>query len=56
MKNNHSYRSFYLMAILKEEIPIPYYVDGLHYEALPDEKLKAYIEREGLAFYEKASV
>ncbi|WP_267880120.1 hypothetical protein [Salibacterium aidingense] len=44
------------MAILKEEIPIPYYVDVLHYEAFPNDKLKAHIEREGLAFYEKASV
>ncbi|WP_090928017.1 nucleotidyltransferase domain-containing protein [Salibacterium qingdaonense] len=45
-----------LSTLLNEEIPIPYYVDVLHYEMIVESALKAHIDEEGRVFYEKSYV
>lgn len=36
-----------ISSILNEELPIPYFVDVLHYNTLENEQLKAHIDKEG---------
>ncbi|PAD92316.1 nucleotidyltransferase family protein [Shouchella clausii] len=36
-----------ISSILHQELPIPYFVDVLHYNTLENEQLKAHIDKEG---------
>lgn len=40
-----------LSALLNQELPLPYYFDVLHYQALTNEDLKRDIDEEGKLFY-----
>ncbi|SFQ33104.1 nucleotidyltransferase domain-containing protein [Salibacterium halotolerans] len=42
-----------LSTVLNEEIPIPYFVDVLHYEMITEEALQKHVDQEGKLFYEK---
>lgn len=37
--------------VLNKELPIPYFVDVLHYEDLDNEELKKHIDNEGKVFF-----
>lgn len=40
-----------LADVLNEEIPLPYYFDVLHYEAIADRRLVEHIDRVGIVLY-----
>lgn len=46
-KNLSSKQVTRISSILNQELPIPYFVDVLHYNTLENEQLKAHIDKEG---------
>ncbi|MCM3548448.1 DNA polymerase beta domain-containing protein [Niallia circulans] len=46
-KNLSSKQVTRISSILNQELPIPYFVDALHYNTLENEQLKAHIDKEG---------
>jgi len=45
-----------LLDLLEEELPLPYFIDVLHYEKINNKELKEHIDRMGKVFYSKAHV
>ncbi len=45
-----------LLDLLEEELPLPYFIDLLHYEKINNKELKEHIDRMGKVFYSKAHV
>lgn len=45
-----------LLDLLEEELPLPYFIDVLHYEKINNKELKEHIDRMGKVFYSKAYV
>ena len=45
-----------LLDLLEEELPLPYFIDVLHYEKINNKELKEHIDRVGKVFYSKAHV
>jgi len=43
-----------LLDLLEEELPLPYFIDLLHYEKINNKELKEHIDRMGKVFYSKA--
>ncbi len=40
-----------LLALLNEDLPLPYFFDVAHYEKIKNEKLKQHIDEEGKEFF-----
>lgn len=45
-----------LLDLLEEELPLPYFIDLLHYEKINNKELKEHIDRMGKVFYSKVHV